>query len=180
MMAQPFLATWQRTEILLLAIFAQLTLLALVGLLIARRLRQQRRTPASGRTKVRPATARPAADDPHATIRQLVSQTTGQSVRELTPLAGSVEPAHLLFREDDTRRRLLLAAGKSPGNSLKALGIRQSFLPWRRYPTHRLAPDDGAEIAAAWTALALLLDLPVKPPGARWTLVELPPEELAI
>jgi hypothetical protein len=183
MIAPSLFAGWQRAEVLLLAIFAQLTLLTLVGLLVAHRLGclagrppGQRAKPTQASTNRTTVAPGPTHDeDPHITLRRLAGQAAGRPIGDLSPLRGSLNPIYLLFREDDTRRRLLLAAGPAQA-ALRAEGVRSRLLPRRRYPSHVLAPDD---VAAAWTALAPRLDLPAEPPPvARWTLVELPPEEL--
>jgi hypothetical protein len=187
---QPLLASWQRTDVLLLLVFAQLTLLALTGLLIAHRLagrastaypRQRpdrQETPGRAQPPIHFA-LEPAGgnEDPHDLFRRIAINAAQRTIGDLTPLQGSVDPAYLLFREDDTRRRLLLAADKNPRASLKALGLRPSR---RRYPAYPLAASYSIALAGAWHALAVQLDLSAwPPPTAGWTLVELPPEELS-
>lgn len=121
----------------------------------------------------------------HAALCRIVSSVVGQPVKDLTPLRGSVAPTYLLFREDGTRRRLLLAAAGDLKTVMQAEGIRQSRLPWRRHPVHAVDPKAAGplvqeEIASAWEALAPKLDLPGSAPTVKgWKLAVLPPEELA-
>jgi len=182
--------TWHRQEILLLLAVAQLTLLTVIGWLINRRLaRHTRFQQKSAQTQMEltraAATYRARGEDPHTTFRRIATNALRRPVGDLTPLRGSVAPTYLLFREDDTRRRLLLAADGDLKASLCAEGIRQSPLPWKRYPLHAITPmNSGAlaleEIEDAWAALADRLGLlSVVPSTKRWELVELPPEELA-
>jgi hypothetical protein len=193
----PF-AAWQRQEILLLIAAVQLTLLTAIGWLIARRVArhtrfQQKLAQAQVELTRAAATYRARKEDPHTTVRRLVTNVTRQPIGELTPLRGSVAPIYLLFREDDTRRRLLLAADGDLKAALHAERVRQSALPcgvplprrWRRFPVYAITPfNSGAlaleEIEDAWAALAPRLNLlSVIPSAGRWELVMLPPEELA-
>jgi hypothetical protein len=171
---QAILASWQRSEVLLLLVFAQLTLLTLVGLLVAHRL-GHRRVQVVQAPPTMTSTRLTGDEDPHPAFRRLAAGVTSRAVGDLTPLRGSADPAYLLFREDDTRRRLLLVGGKNPKASLKVLHVRR-----RRCPTYALNSMHKAEIAAVWMALAPRLNLPAWPPASRrWWLVELPPEELS-
>lgn len=180
--------TWPRQELLLLLAVAQLTLLTVIGWLINRRLaRHIRFQQKLAQTQVEltraAATYRARGEDPHTTIRRIATNATRRPIGELTPLRGSVAPTYLLFREDDTRQRLLLAAGGDLKAALRAEGARQSPWPWKRYPVCTVTPfTNGAlaleEIADAWAALADRLGLlGVLPSVGRWELVELPPEE---
>lgn len=185
----PAIQTWQRQEILLLLAVAQLTLLTVVGWLISRRLArhirfQQKLAQRQVELARAAATYRAREEDPHTTFRRIATNVTRRPLGELTPLRGSVAPTYLLFREDDTRRRLLLAADGDLRAALRAEGVRQSPLPWRRYPVCAITPANGSalvmeEIADAWAALAERLGLvSVLPSVGRWLLAELPPEEL--
>jgi len=185
------LATWPRQELLLLLNAAQLMLLTAVGWLISRRLArhirfQQKLAQQQVELTRAAATYRAHGEDPHTTVRRIATNATRRPIGELTPLRGSVAPTYLLFREDDTRRRLLLAAGGDLQAALRAEGVRRSPLPWRRPPVCTITPfTNGAlaleEIADAWAALADRLGLlSVLPSVGRWELVELPPEELGL
>jgi hypothetical protein len=184
------LVTWQRQELLLLLAVAQLTLLTVVGWLINRRLArhmrfQQKLAQQQVELARAAATYRARKEDPHTTIRRIATNVTRRSIGELTPLRGSVAPTYLLLREDDTRRRLLLAADGDLKAALRAEAIRRSPLPWKRPSVCVVTPfNSGAlaleEIADAWAALAERLGLlSVLPSVGRWLLVELPPEELS-
>jgi hypothetical protein len=183
------LATWPRQELLLLLNAAQLMLLTVVGWLISRRLArhirfQQKLAQQQVDLTRAAATYRAHGEDPHTTVRRIATNATRRPIGELTPLRGGVAPTYLLFREDDTRRRLLLAAGGDLQAALRVEGVRRSPLPWRRPPVCTITPfTNGAlaleEIADAWAALADRLGLlSVLPSVGRWELVELPPEEL--
>jgi len=180
---------WSRQESLLLLIFAQLTLLTVTGWLIAKRMArharfQQKLAQRQVELARAAATYRARKEDPHTTFRRLATNVTRRPVGELSPLRGSVVPTYLLFREDDTRRRLLLAADGDLKAALQAERIRRSVLPWKRFPVYGITPlSSGAlaleEIEDAWAALADRLGLlSVIPPTRRWLLVELPPEEM--
>ena len=182
--------TWPRQELLLLLAVAQLTLLTMVGWLISRRLGrhvrfQQKLAQQQVELTRAAATYRARGEDPHTTVRRIATNATRRPIGELTPLRGGVAPTYLLFREDATRRRLLLAADGDLKAALRAEGVRRSPLPWRRPPVCAITPfTNGAlaleEIADAWAALADRLGLlSVLPSVGRWELVELPPEELA-
>jgi hypothetical protein len=181
--------TWPRQELLLLLNAAQLMLLTVVGWLISRRLArhirfQQKLAQQQVELTRAAATYRAHGEDPHTTVRRIATNATRRPIGELTPLRGSVAPTYLLFREDDTRRRLLLAAGGDLQAALRVEGVRRSPLPWRRPSVCTITPfTNGAlaleEIADAWAALAERLGLlSVLPSVGRWELVELPPEEL--
>jgi len=184
---QPFLANWQRTEILLLTAVAQLVLLTLVGWLISSRVERQTRVQHRlaqrqlGLTRAA-AVFRVREEDPHTTFRRIVTNAVGRSIGEITPLRGSVTPIYLLFREDATQRRLLLAAAGDLKAALRAEGIRQNLLPWKRYPVRAITPLNcgamvGEEIEDAWAVLADRLGLPAAaPPVSHWALVDLPAE----
>ena len=187
-MAEPIL-TWPRQELLLLLNAAQLMLLTVVGWLISRRLGrhlrfQQKLAQQQVELTRAAATYRSRGEDPHTTVRRIATNATRRPIGELTPLRGSVAPTYLLFREDATRRRLLLAADGDLKAALRAEGIGRSPLPWKRLPVCTITPfTNGAlaleEIADAWAALADRLGLlSVLPSVRRWELVELPPEEL--
>lgn len=184
------LDAWSRQEILLLLAVAQLTLLTVTGWLIARRLAvhvrfQQKLAQRQVELTRAAATYRARKEEPHTTFRRIFTNATRRAMGELTPLRGGLAPTYLLFREDDTRRRLLLAADGDLRAALQAEGIRQSLLPWKRPPVYAITSwSNGAlaleEIADAWAALAERLGLlSVLPEVGRWLLVELPPEELA-
>jgi hypothetical protein len=184
------IVTWQRQEILLLVAVAQLTLLTVVGWLISRRLGrhfrfQQKLAQQQVELTRAAATYRARGEDPHTTVRRIATNATRRPIGELTPLRGSVAPTYLLFREDATRRRLLLAAGGDLQAALRVEGVRRSPLPWKRPLVCIITPfSSGAlaleEIADAWAALAGRLGLlSVLPAVGRWELVELPPEELS-
>jgi len=184
------IVTWSRQEILLLLSLVQLTLLTVTGWLISRRLArharfQQKLAQRQVELTRAAATYRARGEDPQTTIRRLATNVTRRPLGELSPLRGGVAPTYLLFREDDTRRRLLLAAGGDLKAALQAEGVRRSVWPWRRPPVHTItACNSGAlaleEIEDAWAALAERMGLPgVIPATRRWLLVELPPEELS-
>ena len=185
----PFTA-WQRQEILLLIAVVQLTLLMVTGWLISRRLArhvrfQQKLAQAQVELTRAAATYRARGEDPPTTIRRIATNATRRPIGELTPLRGSVAPTYLLFREDDTRRRLLLAADGDRRAAMRTERVRQSLLPWKRFAICTITPSgSGAlaleEIEDAWAALAPGLNLArVIPTAGRWELVVLPPEELA-
>jgi len=180
--------SWSRQEILLLLVIGQLALLAVLVWLIGRRLADHVRYGQNlARRQVEltraAATYRARGEDAHTTVRRLATNATRRPIGELAPLRGGVAPTYLLFHEDDTRRRLLLAAGGHLKGALRAEGARQSPLPWRRTPACSITPfNSGAlaleELADAWAALAPGLGLPpVLPAVGRWDVVELPPEE---
>lgn len=129
--------------------------------------------------------SRAGEGDPHAALCRIISSVVGQPVKDLTPLRGSIAPTYLLFREDGTRRRLLLAAAGDLKAAMRTEVIGQSHLPWRRHPVHAVDPKAAGplareEIANAWVALAPKLDLPGSMPVIKgWKLAVLPPEELA-
>jgi hypothetical protein len=183
------LATWPRQELLLLLNAAQLTLLTVIGWLISRRLArhirfQQKLAQQQVELTRAAATYRARGEDPHTTVRRIATNATRRPSGELTPLRGHIAPTYLLFREDATRRRLLLAADGNLKAALRAEGVRRSPLPWRQPPVCAITPfTNGAlaleEITDAWAALADRLGLlSVLPSVRRWELVELPPEEL--
>ena len=185
----PF-AAWQRQEILLLIAVAQLTLLTVTGWLISRRLArhirfQQKLAQKQVELTRAAATYRARGEDPPTTIRRIATNVSRRSIGELAPLRGSVAPTYLLFREEDTRRRLLLAADGDRRAAMRAERIRQSALPWERFAVYAITPFSSGtlaleEIEDAWAALAPGLNLVrVIPTAGRWELVMLPPEELA-
>jgi hypothetical protein len=187
-MTEPILA-WPRQELLLLLAIAQLALLTAFGWLISRRLGrhmrfQQKLAQQQVELTRAAATYRARGEDPHTTVRRIATNATRRPIGELTPLRGGVAPTYLLFREDATRRRLLLAADGDLKAVLRAEGVRWSRLPWKRYPVCPITPfNSGAlaleEVADAWAALAGRLGLlSLLPSAKRWELVELPPEEL--
>ncbi len=182
-------ALWSRQEILLLLSLVQLTLLTVVGWLISRKLGCHTRFQlkmAQRQVELAHAAATYGArgEEPQTTVRRLATNATRRAIGELMPLRGSVAPTYLLFREEDTRRRLLLAAEGDLRAALRAEGVRRSLWPWRRPRVYALSAfNSGAlvleEIEDAWAALAERLCLPaVIPATRRWLLVELPPEEL--
>jgi hypothetical protein len=188
-MVEPIL-TWPRQELLLLLAVAQLMLLTVVGWLISRRLGrhmrfQQKLAQQQVELTRAAATYRARGEDPHTTVRRIATNATRRPIGELTPLRGGVAPTYLLFCEDATRRRLLLAAGGDLKAALRAEGVPHSFLPWKRHAVCTITPfNSGAlaleEIADAWAALAGRLGLlSVLPSVGRWELVELLPEELS-
>jgi len=152
-MAEP-LATWPRQELLLLLNAAQLMLLTMVGWLISRKLArhvrfQQKLAQQQVELTRAAATYRARGEDPHTTVRRIATNATRRPIGELTPLRGGVAPTYLLFREDATRRRLLLVADGDLKASLHAEGVPHSFLPWKRPPWRR-SPMPGPLWLTSW------------------------------
>lgn len=175
----------EQLQAILLASFALLVSLAFTNWLIAWRLAGQARTYRDlARAMVRLARAtdrREQNQDPHAALCQVLARVTGQRIDALTPLAGSEDPPYLLLREDNTRRRLLLAGAGKLKHAQRSLKLRERIprrQRWTIQPSAR-TPMALETIVEAWAALAPGLGLP---PEAHfttsWELALLPPEEL--
>lgn len=172
--------SWEQLQAVLLASFALLVFLAFTNWLIAWRVATYQDL-GQARVSLARATDPRERKDPHAALCQALARITGQRIDALTPLVGSEDPPYLLLREDNTRRRLLLAGAGKLKHAQRSLKLRERIPRGQRWTIKPSASNSLAleTIVEAWAALAPGLGLPGEALfTTSWELVLLPPEEL--